>query len=444
MLSSDADCGFRVGKEILFQARAILTRCSMEVLGWEARNLVECSIATRGFDNPYQQRSARNSSSWSLSRSHGFEKSNRITTSVQKGVSTTSSSSVLTPTVDTKIRNSTIYQHPLAELPNLSGELTYPTQHTFYPPTSEPYIIESSANPDPPILPNQLDLGSSVLHASYPEPYYDCYSTPSVDAADQKICLSGNQTAATVEPEVQSLDPYAATSNCAPWWRLYHTMDAVSRAGLAYGASPSGSQEWTGNSDIINSCANSPRVAWSSAPIGHPRLDSTSPEQSLRSSDEAWQAVTSDSWTDTGTAPPILNEDEGLPVSQTPNNPMRYSPGLSRRILTRPSVPAFQPVSLAKFRHHPLYNASPRPDGLYHCYKGCNLGHKPQKLKCNYDPSGVEGENVRECQDAHLLHALEDMREKCTINRKVYASSKTVRDLGTDMDFLARTTQATI
>ena len=198
--------------------------------------------------------------------------------------------------------------------------LTYPTQHTLYRPTSEPYVtaVESSANPDTPILPNQLGLGSSALHESYPEPYYDCHPTPSVDVADRKTCLSGNQTAAIVEPEDQSLGTYAAISNCAPLWLPYHTKDAVSRAGLAYGASPCDLQEWTGNSDIIdiNSCANSPCVAWSSAPIGHPRLDSTFPEQSLRSSNEAWQAGFSDSWTDTVTAPPILNEVEGLPVSQ--------------------------------------------------------------------------------------------------------------------------------
>ena len=181
-----------------------------------------------------------------------------------------------------------------------------------------------------PILPSQLDLGSSALYASYPEPYYDCHSTPSVDVADRKICLSGNQTTATVEPEDQSLGTYTATSNCAPSWLSYHTKDAVSHAGLADGASPCDLQEWTGNSDIIdiNSCANSPCVAWPSAPIGHPRLDSTSPEQSLQSSNEAWQAGFSDSWTDTVTAPPILNEVEGLPISQAQdidtNNSMRF------------------------------------------------------------------------------------------------------------------------
>ena len=53
MLSSYEDCGFRVGNEIFFQARAMLTRCSMEVFGWEAGNLVECSMATKGFDGLY-------------------------------------------------------------------------------------------------------------------------------------------------------------------------------------------------------------------------------------------------------------------------------------------------------------------------------------------------------------------------------------------------------
>ena len=53
VLSSYEDCGFRVGNEILFQARAMLTRCSMEVFGWEAGNVVECSMATRGFDGLY-------------------------------------------------------------------------------------------------------------------------------------------------------------------------------------------------------------------------------------------------------------------------------------------------------------------------------------------------------------------------------------------------------
>ena len=217
-------------------------------------------------------------------------------------------------------------------MPNLSAELTYPTQHTLYRPTSEPHItaVESSAKPDTPILPDQLDLGSSALHASYPGPYYDCHSTPSVDVADQKTYLSGNQTAAIVEPEDQSLGTYAATGNYPPLWLSYHTKDAVSRAGLAYGASPCYLQEWTGNSDIINinSCANSPYVAWSSAPISHPRLDSTFPEQSLRSSNEAVQAGFSDSWTDTVTVPPILNEVKGLPVSQIQdidtNNSMRF------------------------------------------------------------------------------------------------------------------------
>ena len=66
------------------------------------------------------------------------------------------------------------------------------------------------------------------------------------------------------------------------------------------------------------------------------------------------------------------------------------------------------------------------------------------KLTLISSPTGVEGENVTDCQDSHLTRVFVDMREKCTINGKVFASSKTVRDLGTDMDFLANITQASI
>ncbi|KAF2838401.1 hypothetical protein M501DRAFT_910369, partial [Patellaria atrata CBS 101060] len=38
-------------------------------------------------------------------------------------------------------------------------------------------------------------------------------------------------------------------------------------------------------------------------------------------------------------------------------------------------------------RQHPLYQASTKADELYHCpYEGqAGCGHKPTKLKCNYD-----------------------------------------------------------
>ena len=69
------------------------------------------------------------------------------------------------------------------------------------------------------------------------------------------------------------------------------------------------------------------------------------------------------------------------------------------------------------------------------------------KLTLMSSPTYMEGENVTDCQDSHLTRVFIDIREKCTlciINGKVYASSKTVRDLGTDMDFLAGATQAAI
>ena len=41
-----------------------------------------------------------------------------------------------------------------------------------------------------------------------------------------------------------------------------------------------------------------------------------------------------------------------------------------------------------RHRTHPLYAKEPEADGLYHCpYKADNsdCGHKPTKLKCNYE-----------------------------------------------------------
>lgn len=38
-------------------------------------------------------------------------------------------------------------------------------------------------------------------------------------------------------------------------------------------------------------------------------------------------------------------------------------------------------------RTHHLYSIGPKPDGLYHCpyERSENCGHKPTKLKCNYE-----------------------------------------------------------
>ena len=38
-------------------------------------------------------------------------------------------------------------------------------------------------------------------------------------------------------------------------------------------------------------------------------------------------------------------------------------------------------------RTHPLYSVGPREDGLYHCSfeRSESCGHKPTKLKCNYE-----------------------------------------------------------
>jgi hypothetical protein len=41
----------------------------------------------------------------------------------------------------------------------------------------------------------------------------------------------------------------------------------------------------------------------------------------------------------------------------------------------------------ASARDHPLYhNVFPHADGLYHCpWEGESCGHRPEKLKCNYE-----------------------------------------------------------
>ena len=62
------------------------------------------------------------------------------------------------------------------------------------------------------------------------------------------------------------------------------------------------------------------------------------------------------------------------------------------------------------------------------------------KLILILSPTGIEGENIRDYKDSYLIHVLIDIREKYIlyiINRKVYTSSKTIRDLSIDIDFLA-------
>ena len=47
-------------------------------------------------------------------------------------------------------------------------------------------------------------------------------------------------------------------------------------------------------------------------------------------------------------------------------------------------------------RNDPLYGIGPQPDGMYHCFfeKSESCGHKPTKLKCNY-------EYVMDCPSYH-------------------------------------------